>query len=239
MGKKRGRAPMQWHTIDLHLHTPASSDYQQPEISYLEILQQAEARGLEIIAMTDHNTVAGYRYMQEEIQQLELLEKLNRLLGEEKARLKEYRRLLAKILVLPGFEFTATFGFHILAIFPPNKPAREIEHLLIDLRIPTDHLDEGSATIGASSDVLTAYRLIDEASGLAIAAHANSSNGVAMRGFAFGGQTKIAYTQDQHLYALEVTDLEGRGKRTTAAFFNGTKPEYPRRMHCIQGSDAH
>ena len=230
---------MQWHTIDLHLHTPASSDYQQPEISYLEILQQAEARGLEIIAMTDHNTVAGYRYMQEEIQQLELLEKLNRLLGEEKARLKEYRRLLAKILVLPGFEFTATFGFHILAIFPPNKPAREIEHLLIDLRIPTDHLDEGSATIGASSDVLTAYRLIDEASGLAIAAHANSSNGVAMRGFAFGGQTKIAYTQDQHLYALEVTDLEGRGKRTTAAFFNGTKPEYPRRMHCIQGSDAH
>lgn len=230
---------MQWRTIDLHLHTPASSDYQQPDVSYLDILQQAEARGLEIIAITDHNTVAGYRIMQEEIQQLELLEKLNRLLVEERARLKEYRRLQEKILVLPGFEFTATFGFHILAIFSPNKPVREIEHLLIDLRIPTEHLDEGSATIGASSDVLTAYRLIDEAGGLAIAAHANSSNGVAMRGFAFGGQTKIAYTQDQHLYALEVTDLEAKGKRTTAAFFNGTKPEYPRRMHCIQGSDAH
>lgn len=230
---------MQWRTIDLHLHTPASSDYQQPDVSYLDILQQAEARGLEIIAITDHNTVAGYRIMQDEIQQLELLEKLNRLLVEERARLKEYRRLREKILVLPGFEFTATFGFHILAVFSPSKPVREIEHLLIDLRIPTEHLDEGSATIGASSDVLTAYRLIDEAGGLAIAAHANSSNGVAMRGFAFGGQTKIAYTQDQHLYALEVTDLEAKGKRTTAAFFNGTKPEYPRRMHCIQGSDAH
>ncbi len=230
---------MQWHTIDLHLHTPASSDYQQADIGYLDVLQQAETRGLEIIALTDHNTVAGYRHMQEEIQQLELLEDLNRLLVEEKARLNEYRRLLAKILVLPGFEFTATFGFHILAIFSPEKPVREIEHLLIDLRIPTEHLDEGSATIGASSDVLTAYRLIDDAGGLAIAAHANSSNGVAMRGFAFGGQTKIAYTQDQHLYALEVTDLEAKGKRTTATFFNGTKPEYPRRMHCIQGSDAH
>lgn len=230
---------MKWCTIDLHLHTPASSDYQQPAISYLDILQQAEARGLEIIAITDHNTVAGYRIMQDEIQQLELLEKLNRLLVEERARLMEYRRLQEKILVLPGFEFTATFGFHILAIFSPSKPVREIEHLLIDLRIPTEHLDEGSATIGASSDVLTAYRLIDEAGGLAIAAHANSSNGVAMRGFAFGGQTKIAYTQDPHLYALEVTDLEAKGKRTTATFFNGTKPEYPRRMHCIQGSDAH
>jgi hypothetical protein len=60
-----------------------------------------------------------------------------------------------------------------------------------------------------------------------------------MRGFTFGGQTRIAYTQDPNLLALEVTDLEKKGRRTTAAFFSGTKPEYPRRMHCIQGSDAH
>jgi hypothetical protein len=60
-----------------------------------------------------------------------------------------------------------------------------------------------------------------------------------MRGFNFGGQTKIAYTQDPHLHALEVTDLDARGHSRTAGFFNGTKPEYPRRMHCIQGSDAH
>jgi hypothetical protein len=75
--------------------------------------------------------------------------------------------------------------------------------------------------------------------GLVIAAHANSSNGVAMRGFPIGGQTKIAYTQDTHLHALEVTDLEQKGARSTANFFSGIKPEYSRRMHCIQGSDAH
>lgn len=230
---------MQWCTMDLHLHTPASSDYQQPEITYLEILRRAEARGLDIIAFTDHNTVAGYRHMQEEVQQLEMLEKLKRILPDEQARLNEYRRLLDKILVLPGFEFTATFGFHILGIFPIDTPVREIEHLLLDLNIPSDQLDEGSATVGATDDVLTAYRTIDAAGGIVIAAHANSSNGVAMRGFAFGGQTKIAYTQDPHLHALEVTDLDHKGSRTTAAFFNGTKPEYPRRMHLIQGSDAH
>ncbi len=104
--------------MDLHLHTPASSDYQQPEVRYLDLLQQAEKRQLDIIAFTDHNTVAGYRQMQEEIEQLNLLESLNRLLPEEQVRLKEYRRLMEKILVLPGFEFTATFGFHILGIFP-------------------------------------------------------------------------------------------------------------------------
>jgi len=236
--KKRGRTPIQWYTIDLHLHTPASSDYQQNGVEYLDVLKRAETRGLDMIAFTDHNTVAGYRRMQEEIEQLELLEKLNRLLPEEKTRLTEYRRLLKKILVLPGFEFTATFGFHILGIFSPDKPVREIEHILMNLNIPTEQLDEGSVTVGASSDVLTAYREINEAGGLVIAAHANANNGVAMRGFPFGGQTKIAYTQDVNLHALEVTDL-AKGRRSTQSFFSGTKPEYPRRMHCIQGSDAH
>lgn len=225
--------------FDCHIHTPASSDYQQPEVSYLEILQRAEARGLDIIAFTDHNTVAGYSQMQEEIQKLEFLEKLDRLLPEERTRLSEYKRLLSNLLVLPGFEFTATFGFHILALFAPTKPIREVEHLLLSLNIPSSQIDDGSATVGATTDVLTAYQEINKEGGIVIAAHANSSNGVAMRGFNFGGQTKIAYTQDLNLHALEVTDLEQKGSRSTAAFFNGTKPEYPRHMHCIQGSDAH
>jgi len=71
-----------------------------------------------------------------------------------------------------------------------------------------------------------------------IAAHANSTHGVAMRNFPFGGQTKIAYTQDPNLDALEVTDLD-RGYRSTARFFDGSKAEYPRRMHSFHGSDAH
>ena len=239
MAKRYSRANEQWRVMDIHIHTPASVDFQQPEATYLDILQKAEVRGLEIIAFTDHNTVAGYRRLQDEILQLEMLEKLNRLIPEEKTRLSEYRRLMAKILVLPGFEVTATFGFHIIGLFSPNKPTREIEHLLLNFNIPPNQLDDGSATVGATADVLTIYRLINQAGGLVIAAHANSSNGVAMRGFNFGGQTKIAYTQDSNLHALEVTDLEQSGSRTTAAFFNGTKPEYPRRMHCIQGSDAH
>ncbi|MCL4561241.1 MAG: putative DNA binding domain-containing protein [Chloroflexi bacterium] len=239
MGKKHGRANYQWYVLDTHIHTPASSDYQQPDVTYLDILQRAEARGLDMIAFTDHNTVAGYRRMQDEIHQLNLLEGLNRLLPDERAKLNEYRRLLSRILVLPGVEVTATFGFHIIGLFSPTKPLREIDHLLLSLNIPADQLDDGSATVGATSDVLTVYRLIRQAGGIVIAAHANSSNGVAMRGFNFGGQTKIAYTQDSNLHALEVTDLEQTGRRTTAAFFDGTKPEYPRRMHCIQGSDAH
>ncbi len=239
MARKKKRPQSQWARVDLHVHTPASADYQEAGVSYLDILRQAKSRGVDIIAFTDHNTVAGYRAMMEEIHELELLEKRGRLSQAEQAQLKEYRDLRQDVLILPGFEFTATFGFHILGIFSPQTDVRELEFLLHQLHIPMDRLDDGSSEVGATTDVLTAYRAIDEAGGIVIAAHANSANGVAMRGFDFGGQTRIAYTQDPHLHALEVTDLERKGGQTTARFFDGSKPEYPRRMRCVQGSDAH
>jgi hypothetical protein len=225
--------------MDLHMHTPASADFKQSDVSYLQILQRAEERGLDIIAITDHNTVAGIGAIRTRIEELRLLERLDRLNGDERLALDEYRRLGDRLLILPGFEFTATLGFHILGIFAPETSVRELEHILLDLRVPPDKLDEGSTEVGATVDVITAYRIMAEAGGLVIAAHANSTHGVAMRGFDFGGQTKIAYTQDPNLHALEVTDLERTGRHTTASFYDGSKPEYPRRMHCIQGSDSH
>ena len=237
--RQKNSNDMNWYRADLHLHTPGSNDYLEPSISYLDILHKAERCELDIIALTDHNTVAGIKELRKQIEELQLLEQLNRIRPEEKRTLDEFRRLTKQILVLPGFELTATLGFHVLGIFPPETTLRELEHILLTLRVPADKLDLGATEVGATVDVLTAYRIINEAGGLVIAAHANSSHGVAMQGFNFGGQTKISYTQDASLHALEVTDLESKHRRTTANFFNGSKPEYPRRMHCIQGSDAH
>ncbi len=239
MVQRKKTSQRQWYRMDLHLHTPASIDYKQPNVTYLDFLLKAEEKNLDIVAFADHNTATGYARYLEEVESLELLERLKRLRDDERKRLAEYRRLHEKILILPGFEFTATLGFHILGIFPPDTTVREMEHLLLSLRVPEEKLDQGSGEVGATTDALTAYRMINEAGGLAIAAHANSSHGVAMPGFDFGGQTRIAYTQDSNLHALEVTDLESKSRRRTAAFFSGTKPEYPRRMHCLQGSDAH
>ncbi|MGC9521863.1 MAG: RNA-binding domain-containing protein [Anaerolineae bacterium] len=237
--RKNKETKDQWYKVDLHIHTPASQDYQQDNVTFLDILREAERKDIDILAFTDHNTVAGYRTMKDEMENLELLEKLGRLTNVEHQRLQEYRRLFERILLLKGVEFTATFGFHILGIFDPDTPIRDLEFLLLKLNIPVDKLDEGATDVGATADVLTAYRLIDEAGGITIAAHANSSHGVALQGIQFGGQTRIAFTQDEHLHALEVTDLEKKGRKTTARFFDGSKPEYPRRMRCIQGSDAH
>lgn len=232
-------APQQfWRRMDIHMHTLGSHDYEQPGKTYLDILQQAERRGLDIIAFTDHNTVNGYRAMRRQIEDLELLERLSRINPDEQGRLDEYRRLLGKILVLPGFEFTATFGFHILGIFSPDKPAREIEQILAQLRVPSKVIDEGLTEAGATSDVLAAYQTINQAGGIAIAAHANSSNGVSMRNMNLGGQTRIAFTQDPFLHALEFTDLD-KGRYSSGRLFTAVRAEYPRRMHLVQGSDAH
>lgn len=225
--------------MDLHLHSSASADWLDPGSTWLDWLHKAEQRGLDIVAITDHNTVAGVSTLRREIERLHWLERENRLRPQERRDLDEYRRLGNEILVLPGFEFTATFGFHVLGVFSPETSVRQLEHILLTLNVPPDRLDSGSTEVGATTDVLTAYRIIRQAGGIAIAAHANSTHGVAMREFPFGGQTKIAYTQDPNLHALEVTDLESRSTRATARFFNGSKPEYPRRMRCVQGSDAH
>lgn len=233
-----GKGQRQWFKADLHLHTPASHDYEEPKATFLEWMRTVVTQGLDIVAITDHNTVRGVARIREELEWLTRLEQQGRLTDEERLQLNEWRELASKVLVLPGFEFTATFGFHILGIFPPETPLRHLEHVLLTLKVPFDKLDAGSTETGASTDVLTAYRIIHEAGGLVIAAHANSTHGVAMRNFPFGGQTKIAYTQDVNLDALEVTDWEKRGQ-STARFFNGSKSEYPRRMHCVQGSDAH
>jgi hypothetical protein len=225
--------------MDLHLHTPASADFKDRGATYLQWLQKAEARGLDIVALTDHNSVAGWASLYREVETLIALDKRARLTEDEKHTLGEYRRLADKLLVLPGFEVTATLGFHVLGIFPMGTTVRRLEHILLDLNIPEDKLEQGVGEVGSTSDVLTVYREIADNGGIAIAAHANSTHGVALQGFDFGGQTKIAYTQDRNLHAMEVTDLESTSRRRTANFFNGSKPEYPRQLHCIQGSDAH
>jgi len=155
----------EWRRVDLHIHTPASVDYQQPEATPLDILRRAAEQALDVVAFTDHNSVRGYADMWREIEDLELLEYLKRLNPEEAERLKEYRRLLDQILVLPGFEFTATFGFHILAIFPEGTSVRLMEHLLLLLGVPEETVVSAPAEGLAQLLRREGFRSLDEAVG--------------------------------------------------------------------------
>ena len=68
-----------WYKADLHLHTPASRDYEEPQATYLDWLRKVVERGLEIVAVTDHNTVAGVGAFRRELEWLTRLEEQGRL----------------------------------------------------------------------------------------------------------------------------------------------------------------
>ncbi|HMQ33081.1 MAG TPA: putative DNA binding domain-containing protein [Chloroflexaceae bacterium] len=236
------RNGMRWIRADLHIHTPASEDYAEPEITYLDILQEAERRELEIIAFTDHNTVHGYEQFQRELDFLSALEAADRLTEEEQARFAEYRRLLAKITVLPGFEFTSHFGAHILGIFPPNRPISLIEATLLQLGVPHEQLKAGLCGVANTRHVTEAYEIISRAGGIVVAAHVNGPNGVVSETLRMGtsGQSRIAVSQSPFLHALEFVNFyTDHEKFTSPGFYNGKTEHYERRMFCIQGSDAH
>lgn len=236
------RSGMRWMRADLHIHTPASEDYVEPEVTYLDILQEAERRELEIIAFTDHNTVHGYEQFQRELDFLGALESAGRLTADEQVRIDEYRRLLKKITVLPGFEFTSHFGAHVLGIFPPNRPISLIETTLLQLGVPAEHLKGGVCGISNTRHVTDAYEIIARAGGIVIAPHINGPNGVVTETLRMGtsGQSRIAVSQSLHLHALEFVNFyTDHEKFTSPGFYNGKTEHYDRRMFCIQGSDAH
>jgi hypothetical protein len=231
-----------WIRADFHIHTPASEDYAEPQITFLDILREAERHELEIIAFTDHNTVHGYEQMRREIDFLQTLEQAQRLTADEQERLGEYRRLLAKITVLPGFEFTSHYGAHILGLFAPDRPVSLIEATLLQLGVPPDLLKNGACAVADTRHVTEAYEIIARAGGLVIAAHANGPNGVITETLRMGtsGQSRIAATQHAALSALEFVNFYTDHETFTApGFYNGKIEHYERRMFCIQGSDAH
>ncbi len=236
-------APEQrWIKIDLHIHTPASEDYAERDVSYLQILREAEQRGLEMIAFTDHNTVAGYEQMRREVDFLQQLERTRRATAADHQQLDEYLQLLRAITVLPGFEFTSHYGAHILAIFPPTTSLTILEATLLQLGVPAERLKAGATGLPDTAHVTEAYETIAKAGGLVIAAHANGSNGVIAETLRMStsGQARVAATQHQALSALEFVHFyTDHNTFTSPGFYNGKTEHYERRMFCLQGSDAH
>lgn len=128
---------------DLHIHTPESTCYNDMSVTPGEIVDAAVAAGLEVIAITDHNSVAAV----DDIRQAAV----------EKG-----------LLVFPGVELTSGSG-HFLAIFQLDTPVYEIEDFLDYVKVDRSSRGDGHAMVGDGiEDIL---RKIHERGGIAIAAH--------------------------------------------------------------------
>lgn len=80
--------------IDFHVHTRASFDC---ESDLVEIINWAAKKGLECLAVTDHDTAEGYKSL--------------RAAADKKG-----------IFIIPGVEFTVSRGTHYLVYFTPELP---------------------------------------------------------------------------------------------------------------------
>ncbi len=128
---------------DLHVHTPKSMCYSDKSITMEQIVDAALATGLEVIAITDHNTVEAI----DDIRQI--------------ARKKG-------LFVLPGVELS-TKGGHVIAIFELDTPVERLEDFLDYVGI--DRKGRGDGTVMTGDGIEEVFQKIEERGGIAIAAH--------------------------------------------------------------------
>ncbi|HHQ2566627.1 TPA: TrlF family AAA-like ATPase [Pseudomonas aeruginosa] len=101
-----------WWAFDFHTHTPASMDYGRAEVQLRGTMTPRDwllsfvEKGIECVAVTDHNTGGWVNDLKREAELLR---------GEGKS-----------IYVFPGVEITANGNVHILAIFDPDKTSEDI-----------------------------------------------------------------------------------------------------------------
>jgi ABC-type lipoprotein export system ATPase subunit/histidinol phosphatase-like PHP family hydrolase len=151
----RGDAgPAEFYEVDLHVHTPGSHDYRE-EVSADEFVKEAIKKGLDLIAITDHDCPGWYEEISEAAQDTDLT-------------------------VLPGVEITTAAGsernVHMTAIFPPDG-VDQIENLLHNIGInPNNAADDEEF---ADEVLKKIYEEVRDRGGLPILAHIDEKCGAA------------------------------------------------------------
>jgi hypothetical protein len=204
-----------FYKTDLHIHTPASKcwlDEKTPD-SIERIFDQLAAQGIEVVAITDHNSVESI----------------------DKAKVSGKR---LGIYVFPGVEVSTKEG-HILAIFDVAKPTSEIDDWLTRLGFTKSERGTKNALAqdqhGNSLSITAVFDLIEKEGGIAIAPHPNS------KGTGFLEVLKQKGTARQQAYcSRSLRGLEvGDDKDKILQFASGNTSGYPKKYGCVANSDAH
>ncbi|WP_461811501.1 TrlF family AAA-like ATPase [Faecalimonas sp.] len=140
-----------WWKVDFHMHTPASHDFQEPQISCREYLLAAMQKELDSIVITDHDCCSWIEDLRTE---------LERMKSEKPAG---YRALT----IFPGVELEVFPAIHLIAIFDPQKPIEEINATISCIKTSRSPLNFQDAV-----------KTIQDCKGIALPAHADDTKGV-------------------------------------------------------------
>ena len=171
-----------WKRIDLHFHTPGSSDdYQNLSMTPEQLVARAKQAWLDGFAVTDHNTGVW--------------------IDELKAAAET-----TGIVIFPGVEVTVFGGernVHILAIFDPSKGTVDVHDFLAQVSITEDK--RGSTETLARGDVNEVIDQIARSGGVPLLAHADSTSGAIEE---IRGRARIQIIQNPNLLGAEITKEE-------------------------------
>lgn len=179
--KKTTLSPgLHWRKIDLHVHTPASHDFDHKDITPAAFVNAALKKELDAIAVTDHNS------------------------GEWIDKVVEAAK--GKLVVFPGVEITATGGkeggIHIVALFDISATTKTIENLLGALDIREDKYGKPDAFTKCSPNEV--IEIVSDRGGLPILAHADSTRGLLHDS---KGEARTEAINNLKLAAVEVHDF--------------------------------
>ena len=207
----RARRACSYYHVDLHVHSPDSEDYRGPkDIAPEDFISSFISRGIDMIAITDHNSGS---YIDQAVNASGRLNSLN---GKS-------------LTVLPGVELSVYPGIHLLAILPGGGTAA-IRDLLSRLGLQSDHHGDSSKLISLSiEDITRAVRLRN---GILIGAHCNSTHGIVND---LSGQARIDWIEAVDALDINSASDESKIDRTMNYVKNQLSLEKPFTF----GSDSH
>lgn len=207
----RPRRVCAFKKVDLHVHSPESTDYDGAKnVSPNNFVAAFAERGFDLIAITDHNTG---EFIDKAIQASQEIESAT---GR-------------KVTVLPGAEIYVSPGIHLLVILPDGG-SRGISDLLSRLGLPVG--SHGDTNQMISQPIAEIAREVSERKGLLIGAHCNSSKGIVQE---LDGQPRMEWLQA--VDALEIKSNSINSKiANTIDYVNNTLGVS---MPFVYGSDSH
>lgn len=163
MSTGRNYAGASWWKLDVHTHTPASSDthWAQQGVPFTprEWLCSWMDAGIDLVAVTDHNSGAWIDVLKAAYLEME----------------QERPECFRELVLFPGVEISVSSGFHLLALFDRAGTAADVTALLGAVRYMGSYGDTNGATEASAVDVV---RAVERAGALAIPAHADEEKGL-------------------------------------------------------------
>ena len=150
--------------------------YGDPSVTPEQIVEAAKVAGLDVIAVTDHNTAEGIARVRQ--------------IGTEKG-----------LFVFPGIELS-TKGGHVIALFELDTPVEPLRDLLDYIGFTREDWGDGTMMTGLGTEEV--FKRIAERGGIAIAAHIERWPSGFLKTNE-SRRAKIKIHNSRYLSALEIT----------------------------------